>query len=190
MNIYNGFFKFNFPFICYVEPQVTKLCYEPQVSNTHLLSKKENLSVMLWCSVYLYYTALPYEDRTQVLCIADLYKDLKHLFRLLENETLKIFSIRGRRKSRHKFGGTKVCKAKEVMKYFENRKIEIDVFSYIICSLNFKKYLMCSLLHMKMMNGVVSWHVMALHDLFHFIACVSFRFFLFFLIFFVIFITC
>ena len=33
---------------------------------------------------------------------------------LLENETLKIFSFRERRKSRHKFGGTKVCKAEEV----------------------------------------------------------------------------
>ena len=180
MKIYNGFFTFNFPFICYVEPQVIKLCYEPQVSNTHLLSKKETLSVMLWCSVYLYYTALLYEARAQVLCIADLYKDLNCLFRLLENETLKIFSIRGRRKSRHKFGGTKVCKAKEVIKYFENRKTEIDVCSYIIYSLNFKKYLMCCLLHMKMMKGVVSWHIISLHDLFHFIAYVLFRFFLFF----------
>ena len=54
---------------------------------------------------------------------------------LLENETLKIFSIRERRKSRHKFGGTKVCKAEEVRKYFVNPKIEIEVFSYIIYSL-------------------------------------------------------
>ena len=54
------------------------------------------------------------------------------LFRLLESETLKIFSIRGRRKSRHKFGGTEVCKVEEVKKYFANPKIEIEVFSYII----------------------------------------------------------
>ena len=47
----------------------------------------------------------------------------------MENETLKIFSIRERRKSRHKFGGTKVCKAEEVRKYFVNPKIEIEVFS-------------------------------------------------------------
>ena len=45
-------------------------------------------------------------------------KDLKHLFRLLENETLKIFSIQERCKSRHKLGGTKACKAEEVRKYF------------------------------------------------------------------------
>ena len=47
----------------------------------------------------------------------------------MENETLKIFSIRERRKSTHKFGGTKVCKAEEVRKYFVNPKIEIEVFS-------------------------------------------------------------
>ena len=51
-------------------------CYEAQVLNTHLLSKEELLSVMLWCSVYLYYTALPNKARTQILCIADLYKFL------------------------------------------------------------------------------------------------------------------
>ena len=34
-----------------------------------------------------------------------------NLFRLLRNETLKMFSIRERRKSRHEFGGTEVCKA-------------------------------------------------------------------------------
>ena len=83
--------------------------YEPQVFNTHPLSKKEFFSVMLWCSVYLYYTVL--------------------LFRLLENEALKILSIRQRRKNRHKFGRTKVCKAEEVRKYFVNPKIEIEVFS-------------------------------------------------------------
>ena len=47
----------------------------------------------------------------------------------MEDETLKIFSIRERRKSRHKFGGTKVCEAEEVRKYFVNPKIEIEVFS-------------------------------------------------------------
>ena len=54
-----------------------------------------------------------------------------NLFRLLEKETLKIFSIRERRKSRHKFGGTKVCKAEEIRKYSLNPKVEIEVFSYI-----------------------------------------------------------
>ena len=107
-----------------------------------------------------------------------------NLFRLLENETLKVFSIRERRKSRYKFGGTKVCKAEEVTKYCANSKTEIEVFSYIICSLDFKN-ISCTLflLHMKTMNGVVSSYILllALHHLFHFIACVSFlSFFLFF----------
>ena len=52
-----------------------------------------------------------------------------NLFRLLENETLKIFSIRERRKSRHKFGGTKAFKAEELRKYFVNPKFEIEPFS-------------------------------------------------------------
>ena len=47
---------------------------------------------------------------------------------------MKILSIRERRKSRHKFGETKVCKDEEVTKYFVNPKIEIEVFSHIICS--------------------------------------------------------
>ena len=90
---------------------------------------------MLWCSVYLYYTASLNKTRTQVLCTANLYTNSSYklkafnLFRLLENETLKIYSIRERRKSRHKFGGTKVCKAEEVRKYFVNPKIKIAVFS-------------------------------------------------------------
>ena len=78
-----------------------------------------------------------------------------NLFRLLENGTLKIFSIQERRKSRHKFRETKVCKAEEVRKYFVNPKIEIEAFSYIICSLDFKNIL-CTffLLHM---NAAISW---------------------------------
>ena len=43
----------------------------------------------------------------------------------MENETLKTFSIRERRKSTHKFDGTKVCKVEEVRKYFLSPKIEI-----------------------------------------------------------------
>ena len=48
------------------------MCYESQVLNTHLLSKEELISVILWCSVYLYYTALLNKARTKVLCIANL----------------------------------------------------------------------------------------------------------------------
>ena len=51
-----------------------------------------------------------------------------NLSRLLENETLEMFSMRDRRKSKHKFGGTKVCKAEEVRKYFVNSNIENEVF--------------------------------------------------------------
>ena len=40
-----------------------------------------------------------------------------------------MFSIRERRKSKYESGGTKVCKAEEVRKYFVNSKIENDVFS-------------------------------------------------------------
>ena len=51
-----------------------------------------------------------------------------NLFRLLENKTLEIFNMRERRKSKHKLGGTKVCKAEQVRKYFVNSKIENEVF--------------------------------------------------------------
>ena len=59
------------------------------------------------------------------------------------------------------------------LRRFVNPKIEIEVFSYIICSLDFKN-ISCALflLHMKTMNGVALWHKFALHHLFHFIACV------------------
>ena len=53
------------------------MCYEPQeVLNTHPLSKEKLLSVMLRCSVYLYYTDLLNKGQTHVLRIADLYKFL------------------------------------------------------------------------------------------------------------------
>ena len=111
-----------------------------------------------------------------------------NLFRLLENETLKIFSIWERRKSRHKFGATKVCKAKSARKLFLNPKIEVKIFSYVICSLDFKN-ISCALflLHMKTMNGVVSWYILllALHHFFYCACFVSFYFLYFFLSFFV-----
>ena len=136
---------------------------------------------MLWCSVYLYYTALLNKARTQVLCIADLCKELKvfNLFRLLENETLKIFSIRERRKSRHKFGGTKVCKVEEIRKYFVNPKNEIEVFSYIIYSLISKIshvlsfYCICK-------RWMVSFRGTYWLSITYFILLRVFRFFLFF----------
>ena len=101
---------------------------------------------------------------------------------------MKTFSIPERRKSRRKFGETEVCKGEKIRKYFVNPKIEIEVFSYIIFSSDFKN-ISCALFlfHMKTMNGVVSWYILALHYLFHFIACVWFLsifFFLFFLAFF------
>ena len=76
----------------------------------------------------------------------------------------------------------KIGKAEEVKQYFVNPKIEIEVFSYFICSLDFKN-MSCtlSLLRMKTMYGVISWYILALHHLFRFIDCVSFLsiFFLF-----------
>ena len=36
--------------------------------------------------------------------------------------------MRDRRKGKHKFGGTKVCKTEEVRKYFVNSKIKDEVF--------------------------------------------------------------
>ena len=73
-------------------------------------------------------------------------------------------------------------------------KIEVEIFSYIICKLDFKNISpTLFLVHMKTMNGVVSSYILllALHHLFHFIACVSFfSIFFFFLSFFVSFITC
>ena len=84
------------------------------------------------------------------------------------------------------FGGTKVCKSEEVRKYFVNPKTEIEVLSYIICSLDFENISRTLfLLHMKTMNSVISWYILALHHLFNFIACVLFLsiFFLFFLVF-------
>ena len=61
------------------------------------------------------------------------------------------------------------------LRRFVNPKIEIEVFSYIICSLDFKN-ISCALflLHMKTMNVAASWYILALHHLFHFIPCVSF----------------
>ena len=51
-----------------------------------------------------------------------------NLYRLLENETLEMFSMRQRRKSKHKFDGSKVSKAEEVRTYFVNSKMENEVF--------------------------------------------------------------
>ena len=51
-----------------------------------------------------------------------------NLFRLLENKTLEMFSMRERRKSKHKLARTKVCKTEEVRKYFVSSKIENEVF--------------------------------------------------------------
>ena len=48
-----------------------------------------------------------------------------NLFRLLENETLEMFSMDQRSKSKqHKLGGMRVCEADELREYFINPKIE------------------------------------------------------------------
>ena len=43
-----------------------------------------------------------------------------NLFKLLENQTMETFIMGGRSKSKHKFGGMKVCEADEVTEYFLN----------------------------------------------------------------------
>ena len=48
--------------------------------------------------------------------------------KLLENETLQVFSMGERRKSKRKFGGTKVCEADKVKECFINPKIENEAF--------------------------------------------------------------
>ena len=53
---------------------------------------------------------------------------LVYLGYLLENETMEMFSMGERSKSKDKFGGTKVCEAEEVREYFINPKIENEVF--------------------------------------------------------------
>ena len=62
--------------------------------------------------------------------VSNLCQALKpfNLFRLLENETMEIFSMGERSKSKHKFGGLKVCKTDEVRKYFINPKTENEAF--------------------------------------------------------------
>ena len=51
-----------------------------------------------------------------------------------------MFIKRERRKSKYKFGGTKVCKAEEVRKYFVNPKLNVYglCVNCIICSLDFR----------------------------------------------------
>ena len=58
----------------------------------------------------------------------------------MEYETLEMFSEQERGKSKNKVGGTEVCKAEEVRKYFVNPKIEGFPLcvNYIICSLDFR----------------------------------------------------
>ena len=51
-----------------------------------------------------------------------------NLLQLLENETMEMFSMRERRKFKHKSGGTKLFKADDVRKYFVNSKFGDEVF--------------------------------------------------------------
>ena len=55
---------------------------------------------------------------------------------------MEMFSMRERRKFKHKSGGTKPFKAEDVRKYFVNSKFGDEVFrwraNYIICSFDFR----------------------------------------------------
>ena len=66
----------------------------------------------------------------------NLWQALKafNLLRLLENETIEMFSIEERSQSKHKFGGTRICsyENREVREYFMNPKLENEVFGYCI----------------------------------------------------------
>ena len=53
----------------------------------------------------------------------------------MEYETLEMFSKRERRKSKYKFGGTKVRKAEEVRKYIANPKTESFRLACKLCYL-------------------------------------------------------
>ena len=48
---------------------------------------------------------------------------------------MEMFSMGERNKSKHKFGGTKVCKAEEIRQYFINPKIEHENF-WLACNVN------------------------------------------------------
>ena len=52
----------------------------------------------------------------------------------MEYETLEMFSVQERHKSKYKFGGTKVCKAEEVRKSFLNLKIGSF---WLVCKLHY-----------------------------------------------------
>ena len=51
-------------------------------------------------------------------------------FRIIKNETMEMFSIGERRKSKHKFGGIKFCEGEEVREYFINPKTE-NIFFFL-----------------------------------------------------------
>ena len=57
---------------------------------------------------------------------SNLWQSIKafNLLRLLENETMEIFSVGGQSKSKHKFGRMKVCQADKVREYCINTEIE------------------------------------------------------------------
>ena len=103
----------------------------------------------------------------------------------MSNETLKIFGIWERSKSRFRSGGTKVWKAEEVGKYFVNPKI--GNFQ-LVCKLQylqfgFQKYLMSSLFigceNDEWYHFVVDTSSPAINS-FYYMCFVSFYFFLFF----------
>ena len=56
---------------------------------------------------------------------------------------MEMISMGERGKTKHKFGGTKICEVEEVREYFINPKIENEVFgwllNYIICNLDLRK---------------------------------------------------
>ena len=53
-----------------------------------------------------------------------------NLFRLLENETMEMFSTEERSKSKRKIGGTKACEADKVREFITNSRVENEAFHF------------------------------------------------------------
>ena len=83
---------------------------------------------------------------------------------------MKIFNIQETGKSRHKFGGTKVCKAGEKRKDFINPKIEIKVFSMNFLFIAYKNNEWCRFVVHIDSSALIS---------FYYVCFASFYFFLF-----------
>ena len=84
---------------------------------------------------------------------------------------------------RHKFGGNRVWKAEEVRKNFVNPKIEIEVFSYIICSLDAENISCTLFFYWIWKRWIMSFSGTYCLSITYFLLLLMFHFFLFFFFF-------